>query len=390
MRWITASVLALSMMLAVGVGAGCKDKGADQGTTAGEPIKVGEYGAMTGDTATFGVSTDEGVQLALDEINGAGGALGRKISVIVEDDQSKPEGAVSAVQKLLTQDHVGAVIGEVASTKSIAAAPLCQRAGVPMVSPSSTNPKVTQIGDCIFRACFIDPFQGSAIATFAMNDDRGPRAKKFGMLYDVKNDYSVGLREFIEKAVKENGGSIVADKSYGAGDTDFKAQLTDIQAAGPDAIFVPGYYGDVGLICQQARQLGITIPLIGGDGWDSDKLVQIGGKACDGCYFTNHYSPDEDRPAVKKFVEAYRKKFNGKVPDAMAALGYDTMNLVADAIKRAGSDDPAKIRDALASTKNLPGVGGDITMDANRNAQKPIVVLKIIDGKFTYVSSIKP
>jgi branched-chain amino acid transport system substrate-binding protein len=354
---------------------------------AANEIAIGEYGSLTGGTATFGISTDEGVKLALDGINAKGGLIGRPIRLVIEDDQSKPEGAVTAVQKLLTQDRVVAVIGEVASSRSIAAGPLCQRGHVPMLSPSSTNPKVTQIGDYIFRACFIDPFQGAAMANFAMKD---LKLKKFAVLYDVKNDYSVGLREFFENTVKKNGGQIVADESYGEGDIEFKAQLTKIQATNPDAIYAPGYYTEVGLICRQARELGIKQPLMGGDGWDSDKTTEVGGDAVNGCYFTNHYSPDEKRPEVQAFVAAYKKKYNGKTPDAMAILGYDSMNLLADAITRAGSAKPKAIRDALAATKDFHGASGNITIDKDRNAQKPIVVLKIEGGKFTYVTSIKP
>ncbi|MDB5329482.1 MAG: ethanolamine utilization protein EutJ, partial [Phycisphaerales bacterium] len=354
---------------------------------AAPEIVVGEYGSLTGGTATFGISTDEGVKLALDEINAKGGIVGRPVRLVVEDDQSKPEGAVTAVQKLLTQDRVVAVIGEVASSRSIAAGPLCQRARIPMLSPSSTNPKVTQIGDYIFRACFIDPFQGAAMANFAMGD---LKLKKFAVLYDVKNDYSVGLREFFENTVKKNGGAIIADESYGEGDIDFGAQLTKIQATNPDAIYVPGYYTELGLIARQARELGIKQPLMGGDGWDSDKTAQVGGDSVNGCYFTNHYSPDEKRPEVQAFVAAYRKKYNGKTPDSMAILGYDSMNLIADAITRAGSAKPKALRDALAATKDFHGAGGTITIDKDRNAQKPIVVLKIEGGKFTFVTSIKP
>lgn len=350
-------------------------------------IVIGEYGSLTGETATFGVSTDEGVKLALDGINARGGVLGRQIRLVVEDDQSKAEGAVTAVQKLLTQDKVVAVIGEVASSRSLAAAPLCMRARVPMLSPSSTNPRVTQVGDFIFRSCFTDRFQAAAMANFAMGE---LKLKKFAVLFDVKSDYSVGLREFFEEAVKKNGGEIVSDKSFGAGDIDFSAQLTDIKAANPDAVYVPGYYTEVGLICRQARERGISVPLMGGDGWDSDKTAEIGGQAINGCYFTNHYSPDEKRPEVAAFVEAYKKKYGGKVPDAMAVTGYDAMNLMADAIRRAGTTKSKALREALASTKDFPGAGGVITMDAERNARKPIVVIKIVDQKFNYLTSIRP
>jgi branched-chain amino acid transport system substrate-binding protein len=353
----------------------------------GQDIVIGEYGSMTGGTATFGISTDEGLQLAVDQINAKGGVLGKQIKVVVEDDQSRPEEAVTVVQKLINEDKVVAVIGEVASTRSLAAAPVCQRARIPMLSPSSTNPKVTQVGSYIFRACFIDPFQGGAMANFAMNK---LNMKKLAILYDVKNDYSVGLRQFFIDTITKNGGQIVADESYGEGDIDFKAQLTKIRAANPDGIYVPGYYTEVGLICRQARELGITVPLMGGDGWDSDKTFEIGRDAVNGCYFTNHYSPEENRPEVKAFVDAYRAKYSGKTPDAMAILGYDSMDLMADAIRRAGDTKGKAIRDALASTKDFPAASGNITIDSHRNAQKPIVILKIENDKTTFVGSVQP
>ncbi len=383
--WVARSIGALAMGVIL-----CVVAGMAAPANAARPIKIGEYGSLSGGTATFGISTDEGVRLALDDINKSGGVLGRQIEVIVVDDQSKPEEAVTAVQKLIFQDKVCAIIGEVASSRSLAAAPVAERARIPMLSPASTNPRVTQVGKYIFRACFIDPFQGAAMANFAMKDAKGPHAKRFAVLYDVKNDYSVGLREFFTARVKQLGGEIVADESYGEGDIDFKAQLTKIKGTHPDAIYVPGYYTEIGLICRQARSLGINVPLMGGDGWDSDKTFAIGGDSVNGCYFTNHYSPDEDRPEVKKFVEAYKAKYNGKTPDAMAILGYDAMRLMADAIKRAGSDKPRAIRDALAETKNFPGASGTITMDADRNAKKPIVVLKIENGKTHFISSIQP
>jgi branched-chain amino acid transport system substrate-binding protein len=352
-----------------------------------QDIVIGEYGSLTGGTATFGISTDEGLQLALDQINAKGGVLGKQIKVVVEDDQSRPEEAVTVVQKLINQNHVVAVIGEVASTRSLAAAPVCQKAHIPMLSPSSTNPKVTEVGTYIFRTCFIDPFQGAAMANYAMNK---VAMKKIAILYDVKNDYSVGLRQFFIDTVNKNGGQIVADESYGEGDIDFKAQLTKIRAANPDGIYVPGYYTEVGLICRQARELGITVPLMGGDGWDSDKTFEIGRDAVNGCYFTNHYSPDEDRPEVKAFVDAYKSRYNGKTPDAMAILGYDAMRILADAIQRAGNTNGKAIRDALATTRDFPAASGTITIDAHRDAQKPIVILKIENDKTVFVGSVQP
>jgi branched-chain amino acid transport system substrate-binding protein len=377
---------------------GCKkeDSGGSATTQRSETgdIVIGHLASMTGDTATFGVSSDEGVRLALDELNAAGGILGgRKIKVITEDDRSNSDEAKTAISKLITRDKVVAVIGEIASSRSIAAAPVAQDSQVPMLSPGSTNPKVTQVGDYIFRACFIDPFQGTAMATFALNE---LKAKRLAILYPVNSDYGTGLREFFSEAVKKGGGEIVADVAYREkSDVDFKSQLTKIKEANPDAIYVSGYYTEAGLIADQARQLGIKAPLLGGDGWDSDQTVKIGKDAVNGCYFTNHYSPEEQREQVQSFVKTYRAKYKNpdgspKTPDAMAILGYDAMLLMADAIKRAGNTDPTKIRDMLASTKNFPGASGTITIDENRNAKKDIVVLKIDKGEFKYVSTIKP
>jgi branched-chain amino acid transport system substrate-binding protein len=372
---------------------GCKnDQTGSGGGGGGNTIVIGHYGSMTGPTATFGVSTDEGIRLALDEINGAGGVLGKQIEVRTEDDQGKPTEAVNAVEKLINRDKVVAVIGEVASTNSLAAAPVCQAAGIPMLTPASTNPEVTKRGDFIFRSCFIDPFQGGVMAKFAIND---LKAKRFAILYDVQSDYSKGLRQFFSEEIKRGGGQVVADEAYNQSDVDFRGQLTKIKNTNPEAIYVPGYYTQVGAISRQAKELGIAAPLLGGDGWDSDKLYEIGGETINDNYFTNHYSIEEQRPEVQKFVADYRKKYNGKTPDAMAILGYDAMKLMADAIKRAGTTDGAKVRDALASTANFPGASGAITIDKQRNAQKPIVILKIVPGKTPaertkFVTSIKP
>ena len=361
-------------------------------STTGD-ILIGHFASMTGDTATFGVSADEGIQLAKDEINAAGGVLGRKIKVITEDDRSLADEAKTTVQKLINRDHVVALLGEIASSRSIAGAPIAQDERIPMLSPGSTNPKVTEIGDYIFRACFIDPFQGTAVANFALNE---LKFKRFAVLYAINSDYSVGLSEYFKAAVKKAGGQIVADVTYTEkSDVDFKGQLTKIRDANPDAIFVPGYYTEAGLICQQARELGIKVPLMGGDGWDSDQLVAIGKKAVEGCYFANHYAAEEERPEVQKFVQAYRARYKNpdgspKTPDAMAILGYDAMRLLADAIKRANSTEGPKIRDALAATRDFPGASGTITIDENRNAKKPIVILKVTNGQFKYVARTNP
>lgn len=368
--------LAAAAVIAVG---GCKGNSADE-------IVVGEYSSLTGGTATFGRSSDQGVQLAIEEINAAGGVIGKKIRVVVEDDQSKPEEARTAVLKLLKQDRVSAVLGEVASSRSLAAAPECQRAGVPMISHASTNPKVTQVGDYIFRICFIDPFQGSTMAKFAAQT---LKAKNAAILRDVKNDYSVGLADFFRDEFIRQGGKILTDVSYSEGDIDFKAQLTAIRAVKPEVVFVPGYYTEVGLIARQARELGLAVPLLGGDGWDSAKTLEIGGDAVNGCYFSNHYAADDPNPAVQSFIKKFEAKYS-EVPDAMAVLGYDSALVLADAIKRAGSVEGPKLRDAIAATKDFQGVSGTITIDKERNARKSIVVLKIEGGRFKFAQKVEP
>jgi len=352
----------------------------------GDEILVGEYGSLTGTTATFGQSTNNAIQMAYEQINAAGGVLGKKVHVIVEDDQSKPEEAATAVTKLINQNHVVAMLGEVSSSRSLAAAPICQANGVPMISPSSTNPRVTQVGNYIFRVCFIDPFQAEVGARIAWEI---LHLKKVAILSDVRNDYSVGLQTFFRQTFKGFGGEIVAEQSYSEGDSDFRAQLTQIKSANPEGIYVPGYYTEVGTIARQARELGITVPLIGGDGWDSPRLWEIGGEALNGCHFSNHYSVDDPSPAVQKFVTDYRTKYN-QTPDALAALGYDAARILADAMKRAGTTKGDKVRDALVATKDFQGVTGSITINKERNAVKPAVVLKIENGKFVYVTTVKP
>ena len=384
--------IGMAALVAVVVASGLSCKRASDEADS-QDIVIGHVASLTGDTATFGVSSEEGVRLALDELNAAGKTLGKTLKVVTEDDRSNSDEAKTATDKLITKHHVVAVLGEIASSRSIAMAPVCQDAKVPMLSPGSTNPKVTEVGDFIFRACFIDPFQGTAMASFAMHD---LKLKRFAVLYAVNSDYSVGLKDYFEQAVKKEGGEIVAELSYTEkSDRDFRSQLTKIRDANPDAIYCSGYYTEAGLIAQQARDLGIKVPLMGGDGWDSDQTVKVGKDAINGCYFSNHYSPDEQKPQVQAFVAAYKARYKNpdgtpKVPDAMAILGYDAMKLMAHAIIVAGGTDGQKIRDALAATKDFPGAGGSITIDENRNAKKAIVILKIDNGRFTFVTSIQP
>ena len=375
-------------------------------------VILGEFGSLTGGTATFGKSTQRGIEMALEEVNKAGGIQGKPVRIVVEDDQSKPEEAATAVKKLVNQDKVLVVLGEVASSRSLAGAPICQEAKVPMITPASTNPKVTQVGDFIFRVCFIDPFQGEVMAKFARNT---LKTSKAAILKDIKNDYSVGLAQFFTETFKNLGGTVIAEESYSEGDIEFRAQLTSLKAKKPDVIFIPGYYTEVGLIARQARDLGITIPLIGGDGWDSPRLIEIGGKALENTYYSNHYTQDDPRPEMQKFLSDFKAKYN-EIPDAMAPLGYDAARIAFDAIKRSGILDEKnikdsyrqnpqakslmdaintpgnreRIRDALAQTKDFPGVTGLITIDENRNAKKSAVVLKIEDGKLKYVETISP
>jgi branched-chain amino acid transport system substrate-binding protein len=354
---------------------------------AGNTVRIGVFMSLTGSTANFGISSVNGIKMAADEANAQGGINGQQIELLVQDDRSDAAEAATIVTKFVTQDKVHAILGEVASSRSIAAAPIAQNARIPMLSPSSTNPEVTRKGDYIFRTCFTDPIQGAAIGEFAA---KNLNARRAGILIDRKNDYSVGLAQFIRESFTKGGGQIVVEQSYQEGDTDFNGQLTSIKSANPDVIFVPGYYGEVGLIAQQAKKLGINSPLLGGDGWDSQQLYQIGGQALVGSYFSNHYSVDDPDPAVQKFVNDYKTRY-GAVPDALAATAYDAARIMFDAIKRAGSTDGAAIRDALSKTANFPGVTGVVTINAERNAVKPIVMIRIEQGgKYGVAGRVMP
>jgi branched-chain amino acid transport system substrate-binding protein len=324
--------------------------------------------------------------LAAAEINRAGGINGRKLDVVIEDDQGSPERAAMVVNKLTHQDNVVALIAGGASGSSLAAGPNAQAAKVPMISPSSTNPAVTQIGDYIFRACFIDAFQGDVMARFAFNT---LKAKKAAIMLDYNSPYSRGLTDFFELSFTKLGGQVVSKQSYTQGDADFKGQLSSINATEPDVIYLPGFYGDITIIAKQARQLNITQPLLGGDGWDAPELWPLGGDALNGSYITNHYSVDDPSPATQKFAQDYRLQSANLAPDAHAALAYDAMRFLAEAIQRAGTEGP-KLRDALAATKNFSGITGMISMDKDRNAVKPAVVLKLEDGRYIYLETINP
>ncbi len=382
-------LLSLGLVAALLVSfASCERRGPEGGgaSTDTGPIKVGVYADLTGQTSSFGQSTKNGIQMAADELNKAGGVNGRQIQLVIEDDQGLPAQAATVVTKLINQDKVHAVLGEVASSNSLAAAPKAQEAKIPMITPSSTNPKVTQVGDYIFRVCFIDPFQGEVMAKFAANT---LKAKTSAIMLDVNSDYSRGLAQFFEENFIKLGGRIVEKQSYTQTDQDFSGQLTAIRSANPDVIFVPGYYGQVGVIAKQAKSLGIKAPLLGGDGWDAPQLFQLGGEALNGSFMANHYSYEDPRPEVKAFVDAYKARFN-VVPDAIAALAYDAMKVLADAIKRGGTTDGTKLRDAIAQTANYPGVTGSISINSERNAVKPAAVFELQNNKYVFRETIQP
>jgi len=361
--------------------------GASSNIASGNEILVGEYGSMTGSESTFGVSTHKGILMALDEVNKAGGVNGKKLVLKSYDDQGQAAEAVTIITKLISQDKVSLILGEVASSRSIAAGAIAQQYKIPMVSPSSTNPKVTQVGDYIFRVCFIDPFQGSVMARFAINNLKLKRAAVFR---DIKADYSVGLANFFVEEYKKMGGEIVADVSYASGDMDFKSQLTSIKGKNPDVLFIPGYYTEVGLVARQARELGLKAVLLGGDGWDSEKLTEIGGDAVVGGYFSNHYSHEDQSPVVQNFVAQFKSRY-GEIPSGLAAQGYDAAMVAVGAMKRASELSPKAFREAIAQTKNFQGVTGMITINEERNAVKPAVVLKVVGRqKFSYITTINP
>jgi branched-chain amino acid transport system substrate-binding protein len=374
-----------SLSVAV-LASGCQKK--DSAATQDDVIRIGEFGSMTGTEATFGLSTHNGIQLAIDEVNAAGGVNGKQLKLITADNGGKSEDTVTVVTRLIAQDKVHVLLGEVASSRSLAAAPIAQRSQVPMISPSSTNPKVTEVGNYIFRVCFTDPFQGKVIARFANTE---LNAKTAAILIDQKSDYSVGLADVFRKEFTAAGGQIVSEQAYVGGDIDFKGQLTNIRAKNPDVIMVPGYYTEVGLMAKQARDLGIKAPFLGGDGWDSPKLYEIGGKALEGSFFSNHYSVDDPDPAIQAFIERYKKAYKGEVPDGLAAMGYDAALVLVDALKRAASLSGDDIRKAISETKDFRGVTGVISIDDNRNAAKPAVMLKVAEnGAFEFVKRVDP
>ena len=357
------------------------------GVLSAEPtIKIGGIDPLTGGVSQFGIGCHQGFLLAIDEINAAGGVLGSKLELISEDTQSKAGQSSTAIRKLITQDQVVAVLGDATSSASLEAGVVAQAEKIPMITPTATNPRITEIGDYIFRICFLDEFQGRILARFAY---KKLKVQKIAILTDVKQDYSVDMARFFKEEFTKLGGKIVREQSYSTGDTDFRAQLSTMRVVKPDAVCIPGYYVEVSLILKQARNVGLTVPFLGCDGWANQALLAVGGGAVDGSYFTNHFSPDDSTPVVQTFVNRFKERY-GSVPDTFAALGYDAAKLLADAIQRAGSPERQAIRDALAKTSGFEGVTGTISIDPERNASKSGMIVAVKEGKFEIVEKIAP
>ncbi|MCX7995382.1 MAG: ABC transporter substrate-binding protein [candidate division WOR-3 bacterium] len=354
-------------------------------------IKIGLVAPLTGDVKTFGESTKNGFLLAIEEANARGGINGKQIKTFIQDDKNDPTEATNAGSKLINQDGVKLIIGSVSSKCSIPLSQVCQDASAVMISPTSTNPKVTirddgSRKDFIFRACFIDPFQGMVAAKFALEN---LKAKTTAILYDVGNDYVKGLAEFYRDNFMKGGGQVLVYESYQKDDTDFSALLTKVKQANPDILYIPDYYNKVGLIAKQARQVGIKSILMGGDGWDSPEMLKIAGDAIVGGYFTNHYSPDDPRPEVQEWVKKYLAKY-GSMPDALATLAYDATCLLLEAIKIANSDNPVKVKEALQGIKDFKSVSGNISLDEFGNPIKSAVILKYTKTGQEYVATVTP
>lgn len=379
-----AVVFILSLVLSA---CSSKSSSSSGSSSNSNEIVIGAVLPITGDVPTFGKSTKNGIELAVEQYNNAGGINGKKIKLIVQDDENKPESGVAALQKLVDESHVVGILGSVASKVTLAMAPVATQYKIPMVTGSSTNTKVTSLAgnEFAFRACFIDPFQGKVISKYSFDT---LNAKTAAVIYDVGNDYAVGLAENFKSSFEAAGGKVLTMQTYNAGDQDFNAQLTNIKKLSPDVLIMTDYYQTVGLIAKQARQLGIKSTFLGGDGWDSPDLVKIAGDAINGGYFSNHYSSDDTSAEVVKFLKDYKAKYN-ETPDALAALGYDAAKMLFEAIKNARSTDGEAIRQALLKT-DMTSVTGHLKLDANRDPIKPAVMIKIENGKQVFAGKVTP
>lgn len=382
MRKALTLILLIGFVSAVAL-AGCKSD--DKGGSSDELV-IGVFLSLSGENADFGKTTKNGIELAVEEINAAGGIDGKKIRIVAKDTRSKPEEAQTVAKQLVSQDKVVAAIGSVESGQSIKAAPVFQEAGIPMVTPSSTSPDVTKQGDHIFRVCYLDDFQGAACATFAFND---MKVRKAAVIYQLDDDYSKGLAQFFRDRFTSLGGEIVEDVSFQGGSSEFKDQVSKIAGKNPDVVFAPVYYSKIGLIARDFRKQGVKVPLLGGDGWESPQLIQLAGETLEGSYFGYHYDPDDPDEKVQNYLKAYKAKFDSE-PNSLSALGYDAVYVIKQAIENGGGSTSEQITEGLRKVTDFKGVTGTFSIDENRNAQKAITILKIGGTDLKKVKVIQP
>jgi branched-chain amino acid transport system substrate-binding protein len=354
---------------------------------AAEPIRIGEVEPLTGKEAAFGQSSHNGIVLAVEELNARGGVLGRPVVLVTEDNQSKPGDSATITKKLIARDRVVAVLNGGTSAQCLESGPVCQNARVPLLATTATNPAVTEKGSYVFRTCFIDSFQGAVLAKFARTT---LKARRVALLTSASSTFSVGLSQVFRQSFTALGGEIVGEQKYAEGDKDFRAQLTAVRALHPDVVAAMGYYTEGALICRQARELGLTCPLISGDGWEAPELIEIGGPAVNGTYYSAHYSSESTDPKVQSFVQTYRAKFGGATPDSLAPLAYDATLILAAAIERAGGTREPALRNAIAATRDFPGVTGRTTIDEHRNASKAAVIIAVENGKTHFYQTLEP
>jgi len=373
-------------LLRVLAGLACAAAAAGCGGLRREPVKIGFFMSISGRDASFGEASLRGARLAAERLNAEGGVLGRPVELVVEDDRSVAGESATAAKKLISRERVVALVGECSSARTLEAAPIAQASGIPLVTPASTSPRVTEAGDAVFRVCFTDEFQGEVIATFARRRLGLARA---ALLVDSTAPYSVGLAQCFSRTFTALGGTVVASQKYAGADTDFRGQLTAIRAAGPDALFLPGYYVAAGLVARQARDLGLRATIIGGDGFEAPQLLEIGGAALEGAYYSTHFAVESTDPVSRSFVQAYRARW-GAEPNSLSALTYDAVRLVADAIARAGTTERGALRLALSRTRAFPGATGATTMDARRDATKDVAIITVRNGRLAFVERFRP
>ena len=347
--------------------------------------RVGLIIPLTDTQASFGVDALNGARLAVDEINAQGGVLDHPVNLVVKDTGSRTDQVASVVGELIDTDKVIALIGEITTDRTLVAAPLAQERGIPLITPSATNEKITAIGNYIFRACHTDAFQAAMMTKFARSLD----VDKVAILFDGNNPYGTSLSDAFKVDFVRQGGLVVAEETYQAGDVDYATQLNAIKRKNPDVVFLPSYFAEAAVIIKQARQLGLEVPFLGTDGWDSNELLRFAGQAVNNCYFATHFSSEHLADKAKSFSEAYRAKFQA-APPTLAALTYDAVWLLADALRRGGSATSTALRDALAETTDFAGVTGTITFDQDRNPKKSGIILRVQDGKFTYLETVEP